>query len=58
LKLTRVCGDSTLDDLDGAVLDVDWPLYSLRLPWGTSGKTKDGKWWRRRFYCMGQPCRG
>jgi hypothetical protein len=57
-KLTRVCGDSSLDDLDGAVLDVDMPLVSIGLAWGTSGKTKDGKSWRRRYYCMGQACRG
>jgi hypothetical protein len=57
-KLVRVCGDSTLDDLDGAVLNVDMPLMALRLPWGTAGTAKDGSPWRRRFACMGHPCRG
>jgi hypothetical protein len=56
-KLARTCGDSGLADLDGATLDVDMPLVSIRLPWGTVGMTADGRWWRRRFLCMGQPCR-
>jgi hypothetical protein len=53
-KLSRFCGDAGLDDLEDAVLDLDWPDYGSFF--GTNGTAKDGRWWRREFQCMGRTC--